>query len=84
VAAQAAAYVEAIATGDHDVQQEERRSLPLGVGNQVGRGMKEARGKTRGFQVMLHKTCNIRIVFKYKYRLAQPLNPRPAALLWRI
>jgi hypothetical protein len=41
--------------------------------------MKEARFKTRGFQMMLHQSCDVGVVFQNEYRLAQTVIPRPAA-----
>jgi hypothetical protein len=77
--AQAAADIEAIAAGNHDVEQEKRRRPALGVGNEIGGGMKQARFKTRRFQVMLHQPCDVGVVFQNKYGLAQTVSPRPAA-----
>ena len=57
-----------------------RRRLALGVGNQVGGGVKQACRKSRSFQVMLHQPRNIGVVFQYKYGLAQTVCPRPAAV----
>ena len=79
---QTAADIEAIAAGNHDVQQEERRRLALGIGNQVGRGVEDAGSKTRRLQMMLNETGNISIVLKHKYDLAQQLNPRLAIRAW--
>jgi hypothetical protein len=52
--------------------------LPLGIRNQVGGGVKQARVKPCRLQVMLHKPRDIRVVFQYKYGLAQTVSPRPA------
>ena len=54
MATQAAAYVEAIAAGNHDVEKEKCRRLALGVGNDVGGGAVNSSGEARGFQMMLH------------------------------
>jgi hypothetical protein len=42
--------------------------------------VKQARIESRRFQMMLHQPCNISVVFQYKYGLAQPVSPRPAAV----
>jgi hypothetical protein len=48
--------------------------------------VKQARRNPCRFQVMLHKPRDIGVVFQYKYGLAQPVSPRPAAvelkMLW--
>ncbi len=75
--AQAAADIEAVSAGNHDVQQKQSGRLALGVGNQVGGGVKQPRCKPGGFQVMLHQPRNIGVVFQYKYGLAQPVCPSP-------
>ena len=74
--AQPAAYIQAIATGHHDVQQKQRRRLTLGVGNEVGRGVEDAGRKTRRLQMMLHETGDVRVVLKHENNLAQQLYPR--------
>jgi hypothetical protein len=78
--AQAPANVQAVSAGNHDVQQKQRRRPALGVGNHIGGGVKQARIKSRGFQVMLHQPRDIGVVFQYKYGLAQTVCPRPAAV----
>jgi hypothetical protein len=78
--AQAAADIEAIATGHHDVEQEECGSLALGVGNEVGGGMEEAYFKTRSLEMMLHEPRDIGVVFENKNGLAQTGSPHPAAV----
>jgi hypothetical protein len=70
------ADVEAIAAGDHDVQQKERGRLALGVGNEVGGGVKEPRRVAGCLQVMLHQTRDVGVVFQNKNGLAQPVSPR--------
>ena len=79
VIAQAPANVEAVAAGNHDVEQKQRGRLALGIGNEVGGGVKQARLKARRFKVMLHQPGNIGVVFQNKYGLAQTVSPRPAA-----
>ena len=77
--AQAAADVEAVAAGNHDVEEKQGGRLALGVGNEIGRGVKEACLKARSFKVMLHEPGYIGVVFQNKYGLAQTVSPRPAA-----
>ena len=76
--AQAAANVEAVSAGDHDVQQEKRRGLTFGVGNDVGGGAVDPDGEAGGFQMVLDQARDIRVVLKNKNNLAQPIFPLPA------
>ncbi len=73
MAAQPAADIQAVAARNHDVKQEKRGRLPLGVGNQIGGSQIRPDGKPCRFQVMLHKARNISVVFQHKYGLAQPV-----------
>jgi hypothetical protein len=41
--------------------------------------VKKACRESRSFQMMLHQPRNIRVVFQYKYGLAQTVCPRRAA-----
>ena len=56
-----------------------RGRLALGVGNEIGGGVKQACFKACRFKVMLHQPRNIGVVFQNKYGLAQTVSPRPAA-----
>ena len=69
VIAQAAANIETIAAGHHDVEQKKRGRLALGVGNEIGWGMKQACLKTCRFKVMLHQPCDIGVVFQNEIRI---------------
>ena len=73
--AQAAAYVEPVSAGDHDVEKKEGRRLTFGVGNYVGGGMKQAHIETGCFQMMLHQPRDVGVVFQHKYGLAQTVCP---------
>ncbi len=42
MATQTAAHIETISAGNHDVEKKQRRRLPLCVGNEIGRSVKEA------------------------------------------
>ena len=42
--------------------------------------VKQPRGESCCFKVMLHQPRNISVVFQHKYGLAQPVCPRPAAV----
>jgi hypothetical protein len=66
VVAEASAYVEAIAAGDHEVEEEEGRILAFCLGNKVCGCMEDLGRKAGRFQMMLHQTGNIRLVFKHK------------------
>ena len=77
--AQAAANIEAVAAGNHDVEKKESGRLALGVGNEIGGGVKQACFKARRFKMMLHQPGDIGVVFQNKYGLAQTVSPRPAA-----
>jgi hypothetical protein len=57
------AEFEAVLAGDHDVEHEERRSLPLGVAENVRTGGVDPDRETVVFQVVADKARNIRIVF---------------------
>jgi len=46
---QPAAHIEPITARHHDIQQEQRRRLPFGIRNNIGRGMVNAGPKTSGF-----------------------------------
>ena len=77
--AQAAADIEAIAAGNHDIEQEKRGRLALRVGNEISGGMKKACFKTSRLKVMLHQPRDVGFVFQNEYGLAQTVSPRPAA-----
>jgi hypothetical protein len=53
--AQTPADVKPVSPRHHDVQQKQGRRLPLGVGNNIDRGVKQARIESRCFKVMLHQ-----------------------------
>ena len=72
MSAKPAADVEAVASWNHDVEQEKRRWVTLGVGNDVGGCVIDARCKSCGFKMMLHEPRDIGVVFQQKYGLAQP------------
>ncbi len=71
VIAQPAAHVHAIAAGNHDVEQEQRGRSALGIGNQIGGGVKQPRLKSCGFKMVLHKAGDIGFVFENEDALAQ-------------
>ena len=75
VAAQPAAYVQAVSSGHHDVQQKEHGRLALSVRHEVGRSAVDADPKTGGFQMMLYQAGNIRIIFQDAYGLTQMVLP---------
>ncbi len=77
--AQTPADIQTIPAGNHNVEQEKRGRLPLGVGNKIGRSVKKPRLKTRRLKVMLHQSCDVGFIFQNKYGLAQAVRPRPAA-----
>ena len=80
----AAADIEPVSSGNHDVQQEKRGRLPLGIGDKIGGSQIRPDGKPCRFQVMLHKAGNISVIFQHKYGLAQPvcLARRPLGFGW--
>jgi hypothetical protein len=69
--AQTAANIEAVTAGNHDVQEKQRGRPALGVGNEIGGGVKEACFKARRLKMMLHQPGYIGVVFQNKYGLAQ-------------
>ena len=71
VIAQAAADVEAVSPGNHDVEQEEGGRLALGVGDEACGGGVDAGRKAGGFQVMLDQARDIGVILKHKDGLAQ-------------
>jgi hypothetical protein len=79
MAAQTASNIEAIAPRNHDVQQKKRRRLAFGVGNEVCWSAEDTYAKTGGFQMMLHQTRNVRIVFENEYALTQLVFPHVRA-----
>lgn len=68
--AQAAANVETVAAGDHDVEKEKGRRLTFGIGNQAARGGIDAGREGSGFQVMLDQAGNVRVILEHKDGLA--------------
>ena len=76
IGAKTPAHVEAVSTGNHDVEKEERRRLALGVRNEIGGGKVRLDTESRRFKVMLHKPRNIGVIFQHKNGLAQPVCPR--------
>jgi hypothetical protein len=75
VGAEAAADIEAVAPGDHDVEQEEGRDLPLGLGDEVDGSSEDADGKTGSFEMVLNQAGDICVIFENEYCLAQPVLP---------
>jgi hypothetical protein len=61
--ADGAAEFEAVFAGDHDIEHEERRTLALGVGDDVGAVGIDAHGEAIVLQVMANEAGNIGIVF---------------------
>ena len=76
MAAQPPANVEAVSTGNHDVEKKECGWLAFGVGNDIGRGAEDFHSEAGGFQVMLYQAGDICIIFKNEYCLAQTCFPR--------
>ena len=74
VLAQPAAEVKAIAARHHDIQQKQRRRLPLGIGKNLTDRQIGANGKTGALQVVLDQPGDIRVVFQHKNRLTQFVN----------
>src|SRR5262249_37983312 len=69
--AKSAADLEAVATGNHDVEEEERGGLAFGVGNEIGGSGEAANRKACGFQLVLDQPRDVWIVFENEYGLAQ-------------
>jgi hypothetical protein len=65
--ADAAAEFKAVFARDHDVENEQRRALPLGVGQYVGAGWVDADDEALVFEVVADEARNIRIVFNDEY-----------------
>ena len=54
------------------MSRRKKRGRPaLGVRNEIGGGVEEARFKARRFKMMLHQPGYIAVVFQKKYGLAQ-------------
>jgi hypothetical protein len=79
VIAQATANVEAVAAGNHDVEQKQRGGLTFGVGNQIRGGRINAGGEAGGFKVMLDQAGDIGVILKHEDGLAQAEGSFPAA-----
>ena len=75
------AYIQTIASGNHDVEQKQRRWMPLGIRDDVCGRVKHPDCKSGGLKMMLHQPRNVRFVFEQKYGLAQPNRLSPAAVL---
>src|ERR1051326_811245 len=58
-----AAEVEAVFAGNHDLQNQERVALPVGVGAKGAAGWVDAHGEAFIFQVMADQAGNVGIVF---------------------
>ena len=63
--------VEAVASGNHDIQQKQRRGLALGIGKYLIDRQIGPDSKTRAFKMVLHQARNICIIFQHKNRLTQ-------------
>ena len=81
---QTTTYIESISARDHDIQKKERRGLPFGVGNNVGRGSKDANRESRGLKMVLYEARNVRIIFKNENSLTQSCILCLARLLLKI
>src|SRR5580658_9443548 len=75
--AQAAADVEAVSAGNHDIEEEKGGGLALGLGGEIGGGGIDAGGKAGGFQVMLDQARDIGVILKHKDGLAQSRGSFP-------
>jgi hypothetical protein len=69
--AELATDLDTIAAGNHDVQEEERRGLAFGVGDEIGGSGEAANGKARGFKLVLDQPGDVGIVFENENGLAQ-------------
>ena len=61
-----AAQLEAVFARNHDVENEQRRPLPLGIGDDGVSGGEHFHRESIRFQMMPHQAGNIRIVFDHK------------------
>jgi hypothetical protein len=80
-----ATNIQPIASRNHDVQQKECWRLPFGVWDHIIGGMKNPGCKSSGLKMMLYEPRYVRVVFQYKYGLAQPecLSPATCGFLRR-
>src|SRR5207302_5358217 len=69
-----AAKIQTVAARDHDVEQEERGWLPLGIAKYLVDSKIWTDSKTCTFKMILHQAGDIRVVFQHKNRLTQFVN----------
>ena len=77
---ESAANIQAVASGNHYVEQEKRRRLTLGIRNYIVGRVENSGCKACGLKMMLYKPRDVGVVFQYKYGLAQPGCLSPAAI----
>jgi hypothetical protein len=77
VVAQAAADVEAVTAGNHDVEEKQDGGLALGVGDESRGSCVDAGRETGGFEVMLDETRDVGVILKHKHGLAQAEDSFP-------